>query len=194
MNHSAVRELLWTAHLVDHSRMAGARDTKISATLGTALMLVLGACGQEGAPAPATPAPPVPAKTVVQPKKGPSVDELTSGMVQATPLGRSAVQLDVKFDLGDKPVKGRPFELNIALIPLDAANQTTVTVSGSQGFEGLDARQFEFDHMDVGEVYRHTLKMTPSSEGVQLVGLSVTLSQNDVTETKEFSIPVIVGH
>ena len=171
--------------------MSGAIDTKISATLGSVL-LILSACSHDSAPPSPAPAPVV--KAAAQPKKGPTVEELTTGMVQATALGKSPLPLEVKFELGDKPTKGHPLDLNLALIPLEPANATTVIISGAEGFEALDARQFDFDHLDVGAVYRHTVKLTPNAEGVQLIGLKVTSSREDASETKEFSIPVIVGH
>jgi hypothetical protein len=43
-----------------------------------------------------------------------------------------------------------------------------------------------------GEVYRHTVHVTPSAEGVLLMSLTVSLKHDDVSDSEVFSVPIIV--
>jgi hypothetical protein len=41
-------------------------------------------------------------------------------------------------------------------------------------------------------VYRQTVKVTPTVAGVLLLGLTISLKHDEQTESRAFSIPVIV--
>jgi hypothetical protein len=125
-------------------------------------------------------------------KKGPTAEELTAGMVQAAPQGKSPLALDMKFDLGSRPKVGQPLDVNVALIPQMSGGPASLQVTASTGFAAPDTGAFEIPDVEPGEVYRHTLKLTPSSEGLQVVNVTVSVKHEDANDTKVFSIPVIV--
>jgi hypothetical protein len=152
----------------------------------------LSACSQDAnspAPSASLPRP----KANLPAKKGPSAEELTAGMAVAPALGKSALPLDMKFELGERPKIGQVLEINLALVPQVGGGPATVQVSSA---DGLDAAQgestFEVSDVEAGEVYRHTLRMTPNTDGVLLVNLLVSLKHDDVSDSKTFAVPVIV--
>jgi hypothetical protein len=153
---------------------------------------LLTACQRDSSQDPAvTPAlqPSVP----VAAKHGPSPQELTSGMVEAVSSGNAQVPVDVKFDLQQRPTLGQPLEIAIAVIPQIVANQGTVEITASDGLTLPAADgQLEIPSMDAMQVYRRTFKVTPTAEGVQLIGVKVQLKHDDVTESRAFSVPIIV--
>jgi hypothetical protein len=126
-------------------------------------------------------------------RKGPSAEELTVGMATAPTTGKAPLLADLKFELAERPKIGQVLEINLALVPKFDGGPATVQVSGS---EGLDAAQgdlpFEVPEVAAGEVYRHTLALTPTADGVLLVYLKVSLKHDDVSDSQLFSLPIIV--
>jgi hypothetical protein len=167
---------------------------KSAAAAALCIAALLGAaCQKDSNPAaPASNPVPTPKKAPPTVKKGPSAEELTAGMVQAAPQGKSALALDMKFELASRPKLGQPLEVNVALVPQLSGGPASLQITSSTGFAAPDTSAFEIADMEPGEVYRHTLKLTPSSEGLQVVNVTISVKHEDVNDTKVFSIPVIV--
>ena len=163
----------------------------------TARVLVLctvaaaSAChGDSGTPSPATAKPrisvPVPAK------RGPSVEELTAGMVEAANQGKSQLAVDLKFDLQQRPALGQPLDVNIAVVPQIDAGAAQIQVTGDGFTVAPDSSSIDLPSVAAGEVYRQTVKVTPVAAGVLLLGLTISVKHDELTESRSFSIPVIV--
>jgi len=156
-------------------------------------MALLSACNKDSGSAPASTAvvhvkPKVPAVT----KRGPTAAEQTAGMVEAASPGKSQVPVELKFDLSQKPKVGQMLEINLALIAQVSASPATVQVSNADGLTvAPGANQFDIPSEEAGEVYRQTVNVTPNAEGVLLVGVTVSLKHDDITDQKVFSIPII---
>jgi hypothetical protein len=100
----------------------------------------------------------------------------------------------LKFDLTARPTVGQPLEVVIAVMPQIDAAAATLQVVGSDGLQLASGTvPIEIAPADPTRVYRESLKMTPTVEGVQLLNLSVALKHDDVVETRAFSLPVIVA-
>jgi hypothetical protein len=152
-----------------------------------------GAChGDSGTPPPvaATAHASVPVAT----KKGPSVKELTAGMVDAAAQGKSSLAVALKFDLQQRPVLGQPLDINIAVVPQIDAGAAQVQIAGDGFTLASGANSIDLPPVEAGQVYRETVKVTPSAEGVLVLGLTVSLKHDEMTESRSFSIPVIVQH
>jgi hypothetical protein len=157
------------------------------------LVAVLSAChrdeqhASEAAPAPQRRAP-VPVQ-----RAGPP-EESTAGMVEAASQGKSQMPVSLKFDLLQRPVAGRPLEVAIALLPQIAGGPATIDVTGSEGVQlaGGDG-QIAFPTVEPQQVYRHSITLTPTAEGVSVVSLNVTLKHDEMTESRVFSVPLIVS-
>jgi hypothetical protein len=133
-------------------------------------------------------------KPTVAVQHGPTVDELTVGMVDAATQGKSVTPVDVKFDVLRRPVQGEPLEVAIAIIPGESAQPATVEVSGQDGLDlPDDQKKFEFASVDPAQVYRRSIRLTPTAEGVYVLTLTVSLAHDQLTDTRVFSVPLIVA-
>jgi hypothetical protein len=155
-------------------------------------LAAIGAChGDAGTPPPPKAKPHVSVPVVA--KKGPSAEELTNGMVEAASQGKSQLPVKLKFDLKQRPVLGQPLDIGIAIVPQIDAGPAGIQVTGGEGLTlAADANQADFPEIEAGQVYRRSVKVTPTGEGVILLGVTVSLKHDDITESRVFSIPLIV--
>ena len=154
--------------------------------------LLLAACHGDSGQAPQPKLTPQ-AKTPAAVKRGPTPEELTAGMVEAVTLGKSNVPVAVKFDLPERPSVGQPLQIVIAIMP-QAAGSATLQVTGSDGLKLAPGDgTVQIPSVEPTQAYRVTIATTPTADGVQLLGLNVSLTHDDVTETRSFSVPVIVA-
>jgi hypothetical protein len=127
-------------------------------------------------------------------QRGPTVEELTAGMVEATTQGKSQAPVGLKFDVLKKPVQGEPLEIAIALLPREPAGPAIVEVSGPESLQvPAGESKFEFASVEPAQVYRRSIRLTPTAEGVFLLTLTVNLKHDQLADTRVFSVPVIVG-
>src|ERR1700726_4052349 len=155
--------------------------------------VLLAACHGEPKQAPAvTLAPAASAPAAV--KRGQSPEELTAGMVEAVTIGKSTAPGAVKFDLPKRPSVGKRFDVVIAVLPQIAASSAMVQVVGSEGLQlAPNFAPIEIPSLDPTQVYRLSIPVTPTADGVHLLGLSVSLKQDDLAESRSFSVPIIVA-
>jgi len=152
---------------------------------------LLAACHQDSSSAPSAASAPHP-KAPLTAKAGPTAAEQTAGMVQAAVQGKSLLPAELKFDLPQRPKVGQSQEINLALIAQVPGNPATIQVSGADGLTvDPTASQVDIPATEAGEVYRHTVNITPTEEGVLLLGVKVSLKHDEVTDAKNFLIPII---
>jgi hypothetical protein len=161
------------------------------------LLAIVGsaACHREPGSAPTAPAKPTAGVQAAAPsQRGQNPQQLTAGMVEAVAQGKAAAPIDLKFDLLERPVQGQPLEIAIALLPQTAARSASVAVTASDGLK-LDPgeEQFEFPAVEAAQVYRHSIKVTPTTEGFYLLTLSVSLQHEQSSDSRVFSVPILVG-
>jgi hypothetical protein len=133
-------------------------------------------------------------RAAVPAKKGPTAAELTTGMVEAVSQGKSQLDVQLKFDLRQKPTVGQPLDVDIAVMPQIDAGAAEVQITGGDGLTVAEgANQVALPSVQAKEVYRQSFKVTPTAEGVLLLGLTVSLKHDEMTESRAFSIPVIAG-
>ncbi len=132
---------------------------------------LLSACHKDSGPPPQpAPQPRVSSAPVIA-KKGPSAADLTAGMVEAASQGKSQLPVELKFDLKQRPALGQALDIDIAVV---------------------GPNQIDFPAVEAGQVYRQSVTVTPTADGVLLLGLTVSLKHDETTESRAFSIPLIV--
>jgi hypothetical protein len=115
-------------------------------------------------------------------------------MVEAVTVGKSTVPVAVKFDLSVRPTVGQPLEVSLAVLPRIGADPAVLAVDESAGLQlAPGSARIEIPAVQPGQVYRQTVTVTPTAEGVQLLGVQVSLKHDDMSETRTFSVPVIVA-
>jgi hypothetical protein len=166
---------------------------RIGRILALGGILLLAACHGDSTDAP-LPSKPAPQKKAALPaKRGPSPEELTAGMVEAVPLGKSTLPMSVKFDVTDRPVVGQPLEVAIALIA-QVSGSASVQVTSTEGLKIAPGfGPIDIAAVDPTQAYRVSIPTTPAADGIQQLTLNVSLTHDDTTEARSFSVPIIVG-
>jgi hypothetical protein len=177
----------------DDTNMAGDKmGMKSVQVLLLCATAALGACNKDAGAPVSTPASQAKPKAPVVTKRGPTAAEQTAGMVEAATQGKSLVPVELKFDLSQKPKVGQSLEINLALIAQIPASPATIQISPVDGLSvAPGAGQFEIPATEAGEVYRQTVNVTPNVEGVLLVGVTILLKHDEITDQRAFSIPII---
>ena len=136
-----------------------------------------------------------PASPKIAPKAADLVktaDELSVGMVEAVTVGKSAVPIAVKFDLASRPTLGQPLQIALAVVP-QIAGAARVKVTGSDGLKvAPGSATIDIPSIDPTQAYRINVIATPTADGVQLLDLTVSVTHDSSTDTRSFSIPIIV--
>jgi hypothetical protein len=150
------------------------------------------ACHKDsGTPPPPTPKPHISAPVVA--KKGPSAAQLTAGMVEAASQGNSQLPVELKFELKQRPTSGQALDIDIALIPQIDAGAAAIQLSGGDGVTvAPGTTQIDLPAVESGQVYRRSVKVTPTADGVLLLNLTITLKHDEMIESRAFSVPLIV--
>ena len=163
-------------------------------TVALCAVLLLAAChGSDSNQVATTGVTKLPTKAPQAAKRGPTPEELTAGMVEAVGVGKSSVPVTLKFDLPTRPEVGQPLEIVLGVLPQEPAAAASLKVSGSEGLQPAPGNAVvEVGAVDPAEAYRVTVTVTPSAEGVQFLAVDVALRHDDVTDTRSFSIPIIV--
>jgi hypothetical protein len=158
-----------------------------------AAAMALAACNQDSGSVPAANAVShIKPRAPVAPKPGATAAEQTAGMVQAASQGKSLVPVELKFDIAQRPKVGQPLEINLALIAQIAASPATIQVSGADDVSvAPGANQFDIPAEEAGEVYRETVNVTPNTEGVVLLDVTILLKHDEIVDQRVFSIPII---
>jgi hypothetical protein len=157
-------------------------------------IIAVASCGG-GTSQPTAGKPAVQVKAPVIPvKKGPSVEEQTVGMVEAASPSKSLVPAQLKFELAARPAVGQALDVNIALVSQVSATAADIQTSASDGLDlPAGAGDMTFPALQAAQVYRRTLTVTPTAAGVLFLSFAVTLKHDEITETRAFSVPIIVA-
>jgi hypothetical protein len=163
-------------------------------TVALCAALLLAAChGNDSNQAPVAGVNKLPTKAPVAPKRGPTPEELTAGMVEAVGVGKSSLPVALKFDLPTRPEVGQPLDIVLGLLPREPADTASLKVTGSEGLQTSPGNAaIEVGAVDPAEAYRVTVTVTPTAEGVQFLNVEVSFKREDSTDTRSFSIPIIV--
>jgi hypothetical protein len=156
-------------------------------------LAALTACHRDSGTAPAAKAT-AHVKAAAAPAPGPTAREQTATMVEAATVGKSQVPVALKFEVLQRPMQGQPVEIAIALLPQISAHPAIIEVTGSEAMAvGAEEHQIEFAEVEPEQVYRHSIKVTPTAEGVFLLTLNVSLKHDQMIDTRLFSVPIIVA-
>ena len=155
-------------------------------------LAAVGACHRDSEPPP--PAPPPRVTVPVPVKQGPSAEMLTAGMVEAASQGKSQLPVKLKFELQERPTLGQLLAIDIAVLPQIDGKPAGIQVAGGDGLTLVPGtNQLDLPALEAGQVYRQSVKVTPTADGVLVLNLTVSLKHDDMTESRAFSIPLIVG-
>ena len=126
-------------------------------------------------------------------KSGPSREEQTAGMVLAAAALRSADIADLKFDIASRPQAGLPFNVELALLPTTESPVVTLELSGSDGLTvATEDASATFTDVTRAHVYRKSVVANTAAEGVYFLSVVASFKNADFTDSRNFTIPIIV--
>jgi hypothetical protein len=159
--------------------------------LSLAAAALLAGCGSRSPPGSA------PARTAAQSaarKAASPSDELSRNMVSAVAATKpSAVPVQVKFELRDRPGVDQPLEIDLAIVPMSASvDRISGKVEGEDGLELVDGAEIAPMERPVeGVPIRHLVKVLPKREGIFTVRAVLTVDAAGSASTESYLMPVI---
>jgi hypothetical protein len=164
----------------------------LPAVLVLGLALAAAGCGSQSEPAPAQP------KAAAPIKKAPSpADTLSPYLVSAVTTARTgAPLLQVKFELGARPLVGTPVDVDLVIVPeADHIEQISGTVQGEEGLEVLSGSTIPTaDKPIFGTPIHHSLKVRATRDGIFSLSAALTVEADGQTLAPVYSMPLIAGN
>jgi hypothetical protein len=153
--------------------------------------LVLAACSGNKSPTAADQIAAKNATTAVRQRPGNAAD-LTANMVQAATSGKATAPMQLKFEIAERPIAGQTIDLSVALMATVAAQAVTLHLADSPGIVFADAADRAIGAVVPDTAYRQDIKLSIASEGVYFVGITANMARDSLSETRNFTIPIIV--
>ena len=155
-------------------------------------MLLLAACGGNKQQTAAIQAGAKNASAAAKQRLATAADQ-TATMVLAPTSGKATAPMQLKFEITAPPVAGQTIDMGLALLVSAPAQSVTLHLGDSAGIVYADAKDRPLGPVLPDTVYREDLKLSAVAEGVYFVGITAIMSRDTLIETRNFSIPVIVG-
>jgi hypothetical protein len=115
------------------------------------------------------------------------------GLANAVAVGKTAAAVDLKYNLVARPALGQPFELELVLLPRVAADALEVQATGMPGLVVAGGARATFNQVVAGEKYAAKVLLQVSEPGLYYVGVTAKLVNKVQTDSRTFSVPVVVG-
>jgi hypothetical protein len=167
--------------------------TQIRLLVLVALTLVLGGCGGKDAEEAAAPkrdksAEATPAKVV--PDDGRVAEEQ---LANAVVVGKSVAPVMLKYDIPRKPEVGTPFEITLTFLTRQTADALEADVTGKAGLNVTTEGPIRFEGVSAVGRYDAKVHATADAEGLYYVGVVARVITKVQTDSRTFSVPVVVG-
>lgn len=115
------------------------------------------------------------------------------GLANAVAVGKTAAAVDLKYNLAVRPGLGQPFEVELVFVPRMAADALEVQASGMPGLVVAGGADAKFDQVVADEKYVAKVLLQVTEPGVYYVGVTAKLVNKVQTDSRTFSVPIIVG-
>ena len=159
---------------------------------GSLAVLAAGSLAGCGGEAPASgaagQAPPRPAAAPVR-------DDPARDMVAAVPAGRPGGPVELRFAIAGRPEVGKPFDLDVLVMPTSPAGEIRVTFRGGDGLAIESGHEMPpVERPQVGAGIAHRLRVVPRADGIySLTAVALVQQTSGESLARTFSIPVIAG-
>ena len=114
-------------------------------------------------------------------------------LANAVAVGKTAAAVDLKYDLAVRPGLGQPFEVELVFVPRMAADALEVQASGMPGLVVAGGADAKFDQVVAGEKYAAKVLLQVTEPGVYYVAVTAKLVNKVQTDSRTFSVPIVVG-
>lgn len=178
-----------------------ASGVSAKAVLIGAMALVLAACGsgeqppeRPAAAAPAASAAPQAETAAPEQPTETELERARREMVNAVTVGASTAPVEMRFDVPEAPTPGRPFTVEVAVLPAAPVLTLRGAVTGSAGLEVVaPAAPVTLEKLQAGSVHRFEVTALSPRAGTRVVNVEVTLELATGPASRTFSVPVVVA-
>jgi len=115
------------------------------------------------------------------------------GLANAVAVGKTAAAVDLKYNIAARPALGQPFEVELVLLPRLPADTLEVQATGMPGLVVAGGAEAKFDQVVAGEKYAAKVLLQVMEPGLYYVGVTAKLVNKVQTDSRTFSVPVVVG-
>ena len=115
------------------------------------------------------------------------------GLANAVAVGKTAAAVDLKYNLAARPAIGQPFEVELVLLPRVAADTLEVQATGMPGLVVAGGAEAKFNQVVAGEKYAAKVLLQVTEPGLYYVGVTAKLVNKVQTDSRTFSVPVVIG-
>jgi len=124
----------------------------------------------------------------------PEAARLEANMVKAVRIGEGQPDVDLKFELTQRPEVGKPVEVSVALIPNVRLERLYARFQPAEELDLIKGGETDqIARPAAGTPIMHTLTVVPKRDGIfTLTAVVLTDSQSD-SVSRSFSIPIIAG-
>jgi hypothetical protein len=118
-------------------------------------------------------------------------------MVSAVTLNKTAtaVPVQVKFELRDRPEVAQPANIDLVIVPMSASvDRVSGKIESDDGLDLVDGAQIPaIDRPTEGVPIRHSIKVQPKRDGIFTFSAVLVVDSGGRSTTETFSMPVIAG-
>jgi hypothetical protein len=107
----------------------------------------------------------------------------------------TALPVQVKFDLKQRPDVGQPVEVNLVIVPMSGSvERISGKIQGDDGLELVDGVDIPpSDRPAEGVAIQHTVTVRPQHDGIFTFSAVVTVNAGSQSGTETYSMPLIAG-
>jgi hypothetical protein len=116
-----------------------------------------------------------------------------AALANAVVVGKSVAPVMLKYDLTTKPEVGQPFEIALTFLPRQAADALVAEVTGMPGLTVVTGGAVRFEPVEHNGTYVAKVLANADAEGLYYIGIVAKMESKVQTETRAFSVPVVVG-
>ncbi len=125
-----------------------------------------------------------------KPAPGPTGDD---ALANAVVVGKAVAPVMLKYDLAAKPAVGQPFEISLTFLPRQAADALEAEITGMPGLTVVTGGTAHFESVEHNGRYVSKVLANADAEGLYYVGVVAKMVSKVQTETRAFSVPIVVG-
>jgi hypothetical protein len=114
-------------------------------------------------------------------------------LANAVVVGKAVAPVMLKYDLSAKPEVGQPFEIELTFLPRQAADSLEAEISGMPGLTVVTGGTAHFEPVEHDGRYVSKVLANADAEGLYYIGVVARMVSKIQTETRAFSVPVVVG-
>ena len=115
-----------------------------------------------------------------------------AGLNSAVTGSSGTLPVDLRFELLDRPQPGKPGKIRLVFVPAIDLYAIHAVIKPSAGMEMADGADVKFDAPKKDELKDYQFAVTPSSTGIYLVNVDVTVTRDTGDTVFNFSLPVPV--